>query len=163
MRRQPSDIKQLIIHCSASLNGVHHSAAEIDAWHKARGFQRRPEDIRQHEPGLPHIGYHYVIYVNGALTNGRHELEIGAHCQGHNKGSVGVCLIGTDKFTPAQWSALRGFVQSFRKRHPEATIHGHREYAAKSCPGFDVHAWIEKGMPNGLKGHTCDAVPAKAA
>jgi N-acetylmuramoyl-L-alanine amidase len=163
MRRQPSQIKQLIIHCAATPNGRHFTAEQIDQWHKERGFRRNPEDIGNHEPRLKHIGYHYVIYVNGALANGRHELEIGAHCQGHNKDSVGVCLIGTDWFTRQQWSALRGFIQSFQKRYPAATIHGHREFAAKSCPGFDMHAWTEQGMPNGLKGHSCDSVPARVA
>jgi hypothetical protein len=70
--------------------------------------------------------------------------------------TLGICLIGTDKFTPAQFLTLRRFIESFRRRYPGATLHGHREFSAKACPGFDLRAWIEKGMPNGFKGHSCD-------
>jgi N-acetylmuramoyl-L-alanine amidase len=155
-RRTQEHIKKLIVHCAATPNGKHFSAEQIDQWHADRGFKRNPADIGGHEPTLRHIGYHYVVYVNGGLRNGRQELEIGAHCQGHNSDSVGICLIGTDKFTPAQFLTLRKFIESFRRRYPGATLHGHREFSAKACPGFDLRAWIEKGMPNGFKGHSCD-------
>lgn len=158
MRREPSEIKKLIIHCSASPNGVHHTALDIDHWHAERGFKRNAMDIGNHQPNLKHIGYHFVVQTNGGLANGRHELEIGAHCQGHNKDSVGICLIGTDKFTHDQWNTLEEFVLSFGRRYPHATIHGHNEFAAKACPGFNVADWLEAGLRY-LKGHVCAAMP----
>lgn len=100
-----------------------------------------------------HVGYHYVIHVDGEIHNGRTIDEVGAHCKGHNRDSVGICMIGTDAFTPAQWSSLSGLVQRLEDRlngmsqpRQEITVHGHREFSSKVCPGFDVRKWREHGM-----------------
>lgn len=33
-------IRLIIVHCSATPNGRPHNAADIDRWHKERGFDR---------------------------------------------------------------------------------------------------------------------------
>lgn len=72
---------------------------------------------------------------------------MGAHCLGHNYESIGVCYVGgldrvtgkpKDTRTAAQRSALRRLVEQLRERYPGATVHGHREFAAKACPCFDI-------------------------
>lgn len=143
MRRQPSQITEIIIHCAATPNGKPFTTADIDRWHAERGFKRNPAEIGRHEPSLKAIGYHYVIYINGAVASGRHELETGAHTKGHNSPSIGVCMIGTDKFTRAQWTSLQLCITSLKTRYPRASIHGHREFSNKICPGFDVQKWLE--------------------
>lgn len=125
-------IDQIIIHCSATPEGRNVTVADIDRWHRARGFQG--------------IGYHYVVYLDGTVAAGRDEHRAGAHCRGHNSRSIGVCYIGgcdaemrpKDTRTPAQRSALRRLVSELRQRYPGATVHGHREFAAKACPSFDI-------------------------
>lgn len=94
------------------------------------------------------IGYHYVVGLDGTVTVGRPESEMGAHCLGENLHSIGVCYIGgldkeslqpADTRTPAQREALRHLIAELRLRYPGATVHGHREFAAKACPCFDVN------------------------
>jgi hypothetical protein len=139
-------INKLIIHCSATPNGKHFDAENIDAWHWSRGFHRTREAINRFNPEMPHIGYHHVILLDGVRQLGREEREVGAHAVGENLHSIGVCLIGTDKFTEAQWHTLRVVVKDFYHRWPEGTVHGHREFASKLCPGFDVQTWLRSGM-----------------
>lgn len=149
-------INDIVIHCSASPNGKAVSAQEIDSWHRQRGF-KRTAPVGQ--PHLPHIGYHYVIDVDGTVTEGRSLGEIGAHVAGSNARSVGICLVGTDRFTPAQWSALYTLRDDLRSGFPGARWVGHRDYSPdkngdgviepwefiKTCPGFDVTAWVTAG------------------
>ncbi len=160
------EITNIVIHCSASPNGrtlfsgtagkpgFSTPAAEINRWHKARGFQRQPAFLKRQEPLLCCIGYHFVVAVNGAVFNGRHLEEIGAHAQGFNQKSIGICLVGMDQFSVDQWNSLAALVSGLRTKFPSAQVLGHRDLpkVAKSCPGFDVHAWIEGGMTP-LTGH----------
>jgi hypothetical protein len=55
--------------------------AEIRRWH----VQQR---------GWRDIGYHWVIDRDGAVAPGRKETEVGAHVEGHNRGTIGICLLG---------------------------------------------------------------------
>lgn len=115
-------INIIVIHCSASPNaaslfrgsagtpGFQNPAQVIDQWHAERGFKRTDEWRQRQNPGLASIGYHYVICRNGAVLTGRHVDEVGAHVQGFNKQSIGICLVGTDQYTPEQWDSLRHLV-----------------------------------------------------
>lgn len=126
-------ITEIILHCSATPEGRDYTVADIRAWHRQRGFND--------------IGYHYVVYRDGSVHEGRPVEYIGAHCINHNKYSIGVCYIGgmtsdnrspKDTRTPEQKAALVGLVNRLRREYPGATVHGHREYANKACPCFDV-------------------------
>ena len=128
-------INSIIIHCSATAEGKDYTVADIDRWHKSRGWKC--------------IGYHYVIYRDGSVHTGRSVEQIGAHCAGHNANSIGICYIGglssdnktpKDTRTPAQIKALRDLVGELKKKYTGATVHGHNEFAAKECPCFDVKA-----------------------
>lgn len=165
-------INLIVIHCSASPNGdtlfrgrVNEAGFKtpvqiIDDWHYKRGFRRDQAARVRYNPGLASIGYHYVIYRNGAIATGRDVTEIGAHVRGFNQKSLGVCLVGTDKFTPAQWDGLNALVSRLQVQYPEARVVGHRDLSPdldgdgvvephewlKTCPGFDVAAWFRGGM-----------------
>lgn len=126
-------INEIIIHCTATPEGKDYSLTEIRRWHKARGYSD--------------IGYHYVIDRRGHILEGRDVDIIGAHCQGHNQHSIGVCYIGgcaKDGVTPkdtrtlAQKAALLSLLADLKKLYPKATIHGHRDFANKACPSFDA-------------------------
>lgn len=126
-------ITEIIIHCAATPEGKDFTVQDIDRWHRQRGFKS--------------IGYHFVIYRDGTIHKGRPLDQIGAHCTGHNANSIGICYIGgcaadgktaKDTRTPAQREALRDLVELLRTEYPKATVHGHREYAQKDCPSFDV-------------------------
>lgn len=159
-------IDTLVIHCAATPNGRWTSVLDIDHWHAEAGFRRTPSTPEQRDcnPGLPHIGYHWVIYTNGGLATGRHVSEAGAHARGLNASSLGICLIGTDSFSLVQWSQLRQQVEYLCKKfgiplEPATAdtywrgVCGHRDTGAKKlCPGFSVSDWLAGGMQP-LAGH----------
>lgn len=77
----------------------------------------------------------------------------GAHCLGHNAHSIGVCYIGgldrdgktpKDTRTGSQKLALEALVQLLQLNYPVATVHGHKEFANKACPCFDVEQEYKK-------------------
>ena len=115
-------VSLIVIHCSASPNadslfrgspgtpGLRNPAQVIDQWHAERGFHRAAEWRARQNPDLAAIGYHYVIDRAGLVLTGRHVDEIGAHAQGYNQKSLGICLVGTDEFSPAQWASLAWLV-----------------------------------------------------
>lgn len=165
-------INLIVIHCSASPNGVslfdgslgmpgfRTPVETIDQWHRQRGFRRDFGAKGRFNPQLTSIGYHFLIYTSGVVVTGRAPEEVGAHAQGHNANSIGLCMIGTDKFLPEQWEALAGWVRIMQKAYPGARIVGHRDLSpdlngdgvisssewTKRCPGFDVAAWMAGGM-----------------
>ena len=127
------EITRIILHCSATPEGKDFTVADIDRWHKARGWQG--------------IGYHYVVYRDGSVHEGRNIAVAGAHTSGYNKNSIGVCYIGgvaadgktpKDTRTAEQRVALRNLVAKLKKQFPKATVHGHYEFAAKACPSFKI-------------------------
>ena len=125
-------INKLILHCSATKEGQSFTAKDIDAWHQQKGWKG--------------IGYHYVILLDGTVQPGRPESEPGAHTEGLNAGSIGICYIGgldcngkpKDTRTTRQKDALKILVSGLLKRYPGSTVHGHNEFANKDCPCFDV-------------------------
>ena len=132
-------ITEIIIHCSATREGHAFTAEDIDRWHRERGYRS--------------IGYHYVVLLDGTVQEGRPLDVAGAHCQGHNAHSIGVCYIGgldlngkpKDTRTPMQCHALEQLITVLHLRFPTATVHGHREYANKECPCFDVKSVYAPG------------------
>lgn len=126
-------INEIIVHCAATPEGKNFKAADIDRWHRERKMKC--------------IGYHYVVDLDGTVEPGRPESEIGAHCLGHNQYSIGVCYVGglaadgktpKDTRTAAQKEELLALLKKLRAKYPKASIHGHRDFAAKACPSFDA-------------------------
>lgn len=132
LKTSKRNINEIIVHCTATKEGLDYTVATIRQWHKARGFSD--------------IGYHYVIYRDGSVNNGRDVNISGAHCEGHNSHSIGVCYVGgldgkgnsKDTRTPKQKEAMSKLLAQLKLLYPKATIHGHREFANKACPCFDA-------------------------
>lgn len=134
-------IKEIYIHCSATGPDLDIGAAEIRQWHT---------DPKPYGNGWADIGYHYVIRRDGSVEKGRDESVPGAHVLGHNKSSLGVCLVGgVDQngkpdcnFTRSQWGSLAALMLNITQRHPQAIVRGHRDAdSGKDCPTFDAAAW----------------------
>lgn len=123
-------IDEIVIHCSASPNGREDTAEDIHRWHKEKGWDG--------------IGYHFIIERKCKLVNGRPEYWQGAHASGHNKKSIGICMVGTDEFNVDQWSILGNLVRKLLIKYPSAKVVGHNEISDKTCPGFDVQKWLVK-------------------
>ena len=125
------NIKLLVVHCSDSENGQNLTAIDIHNMHLKFGWDG--------------IGYHKVINRSGNIQNGRPEYWIGAHVQGKNNISLGVCLIGRDKFTIKQYISLERVLRKWKQLYPKAKIVGHRDIGntKKTCPNFDVKTWAK--------------------
>lgn len=127
----------IVIHTAAAdRSGV--TIAEIDRWHRERGFAR--------------VGYHYVIEDDGAVRIGRDESVPGAHARGLNSRSLGICVTGhgdVRDFAECQYAALTPLVVLLVRKYGLSTenIIGHREIKikagapepGKSCPGKMVN------------------------
>ena len=129
-------LNEIIVHCSATPEGKNFTVDQIRRWHKARGWSD--------------IGYHYVIYLDGSVHEGRSVRLKGAHVAGRNSGTIGICYIGgvkhdgktpKDTRTQAQKQALITLMKKLLKEYPSINkISGHNQYASKACPCFDANA-----------------------
>lgn len=153
-----NEVEYIVIHCSATRPSQDIGAAVIDGWHKAKGWLG--------------IGYHFVIRRGGMQETGRalndnHILEpneVGAHVQGFNSRSIGICLVGgvteddvnvaENNFTMAQWAVLRELVLKMMGQFPHATVVGHSTLnPGKACPSFNVEEWLDEvGIVNRTAG-----------
>lgn len=133
LKKSTRTINEIIVHCSATPEGKDYTLDTIRQWHLQRGFSD--------------IGYHYVIHPDGKVEEGRDVNIAGAHCSGHNSKSIGICYIGgmtadnkkaKDTRTREQRASLWAYLKALREFYPSASIHGHRDFAAKDCPSFDA-------------------------
>jgi N-acetylmuramoyl-L-alanine amidase len=131
-------INKIIIHCAATPEDKNFTVEDINRWHKERGFIK--------------IGYHYVIYIDGSIHQGRELGEVGAHCTGYNRDSIGICYIGgvdkdgktpKDTRTNAQKESLLKLLKELKTKFPQAEIYGHRDFSKKDCPSFDAKTEYE--------------------
>lgn len=154
MRRE--EIDAIVIHCSATRAGQDVRAADIDKWHKERGFAM--------------IGYNYVIDLDGTVEVGRPLSRDGAHCntagtsgRSYNRHSIGICYVGgldkdgkpADTRTPEQKLSMVRIVRNLMDAYPNIVeVIGHRDASPdrngdgkitpnewiKQCPCFDVRS-----------------------
>lgn len=128
-------IYRIIIHHSATKD----SPAKPD-WEAIRKYHI------EHN-GWDDIGYHFGIeYVDGVarLRLGRPVKQIGAHCKGANKDSIGICVVGNyNKQSPASNQMYRLFClcKTLCRAFGIGSIVGHDEVRKqqglkpKGCPG----------------------------
>lgn len=132
----------IVIHCSATGPNQDIGAADIDRWHRAKGWNG--------------IGYHFVIRRDGRVEAGRPEDAIGAHVEGFNEKSIGICMVGgvdandinkaRDNFTSHQNFTLRQLIGTLKAKYPTAKVQGHRDFPGvkKACPSFDVATFLKQ-------------------
>lgn len=122
-------IELLVVHCSDTDNHIDMNAIDIHKMHLKFGWDG--------------IGYHKIIRRSGKVENGRPEYWVGAHVKGKNQISLGVCLIGRDKFTKKQFLSLEKILTKWKLLYPDTKIVGHRDLGNtnKTCPNFDVKSW----------------------
>jgi N-acetylmuramoyl-L-alanine amidase len=127
-------INWIVVHCSDSDIPAHDNIEVVREWHvKERHFAD--------------IGYHYFISKDGLVHSGRREDAVGAHCRGHNSGSIGICLSGRTGFTADQFRSLEGILKDICTRHElgkEDILAHHDLDSNKTCPNFDVHELVSK-------------------
>lgn len=137
MARQ--ETKYIVIHCSMTRPSQKIGAAEIDRWHREKGWLK--------------IGYGKVIKRDGTVEQGRGDDEVQAHVAGYNHCAYGLCLIGgsaeedvnkpQDNFTAEQWESLKKVLEELVEKYPDARIVGHYELdERKTCPNFIVREYL---------------------
>lgn len=141
-----TDIRYIVVHCSATRASQPYPPEALERDHQARGFHS--------------AGYHFYIRRSGIICPLRPLSQMGAHVLGYNRCSYGVCYEGgldddgrpADTRTPAQRTALLQLLQLLLKLAPQATILGHRDLSPdrngdgritpdewiKQCPCFDA-------------------------
>ena len=150
LKKSKRRINAIIVHCSDTPEGRPHTVADIRSWHIKKGYGD--------------VGYHYVVYIDGSLHEGRDVDLVGAHCRagGQNPHSIGVCYVGgcegevkngkivpkenerghhipKDTRTTAQKEALLNLLNGLRVLYPCAKIYGHHDFEkGKACPSFDA-------------------------
>jgi len=140
MSKNKRNISLIVLHCSATRENQNFTVEQLEACHKARGFDG--------------IGYHYYITKDGTLYPCRSEERMGAHAKGFNAHSIGICYEGgldehgrsKDTRTEAQKVTLEELLKSLCTDYPDAEILGHRDLPGvhKDCPCFDTRKWLKE-------------------
>jgi hypothetical protein len=144
-------LELLVIHCTATPEGREVTSDEIRRWHtapKSKGGR-----------GWKQVGYSEMIHLDGTIEelapyNDNQIVdawEITNGASGINAKSRHIVYVGgTDKSgkakdtrTEAQKEALEMYVKAHTTLQPQWKIAGHRDFAPKACPSFDVQKWCE--------------------
>lgn len=150
-------VQEVILHCAGIKGGQFDAMspfqtfATVNQWHMERGFYNG-------------FGYHGLITPRGVWYKGRPFEMVGAHCIGHNQGTLGILLIerkeikppaGVDErawllerdfsdwYSSAQGKTLRWLLSDLARKGV-TKVSGHNDYAPKLCPGFKVRSaeWL---------------------
>ena len=130
--------------------------------HHTGGSYANVEDIHSFHKGKgwAGIGYHFVIFSDGKIWEGRPWGKKGAHTP-ENNSKIGICVEGNyDKKTlnTYQYSSLYLLIQAviYKMRHTDGItenikLYYHRDWSDKSCPGwsFPTKAEILNGIDPG--------------
>lgn len=125
-------VSKVILHCSASDSPYY----TFDVIKQDHIKNRKFDDI----------GYHYGVDYRGHLHILRPIGVVGAHAAGHNKESIGVCLLGNQRFETEQYLSLSKLLYNLMEIFDLALddiIPHTRVNPDKSCPNFDV-VWFKR-------------------
>lgn len=119
-----SATKYIVLHHAESSSCT---AQQIDEWHKANGWSG--------------IGYHFFVRKNGEIYRGRPINAIGAHVQGKNNESIGICAEGSytkETMPQIQKKTIAELIKYLKDNYyPNARIVGHGEIGDSNCPGVN--------------------------
>lgn len=134
LKKSKRVITDIVVHCTATIEGKDYTADAIRKMHKAQGWAD--------------IGYHYVVRPDGTIEQGRDVDVIGSHVAGYNAHSIGVVYVGgldkkkkaKDTRTEEQKASLLSLLIDLKKLYPNARILGHKDFPGvkKACPCFDA-------------------------
>jgi len=126
----------LVLHHAAKTTA---SVEDVHRWHIGNGWAG--------------IGYNFYIRKDGKIYKGRGWEYIGAHINGYNMPSIGICFEGdydrADTSMPnAQRLAGANMIAEARHRYPSiGAVYGHRDLRSSECPGryFPFDAVVKGG------------------
>ena len=155
----------LVIHCTATPEGMEVTGADIRRWHTS--------PVSAGGRGWKQVGYTDLFRLDGRIERiadnnedaNVDPWEITNGVKGYNSVSRHIVYAGgldkdrkgKDTRTQAQKKAMRDYVVDFHRRFPEVMIVGHRDLSPdrngngiiepsewiKECPSFDVSEWLK--------------------
>lgn len=111
---------------------LHHAAAtecsaeDIQSWHLARGWAG--------------AGYHFLVRKDGNIYRLRPENKVGAHAQGSNSDSLGVCFEGDfmmETMGETQRKAGAELVSYLKSKYGISKVQKHKDVCSTDCPGVN--------------------------
>ncbi len=119
--------RRIVVHHSASAPST--TIQTIHQWHLSKGWSG--------------IGYHFVVYADGTIYEGRPIQKQGAHAYQDakheaNTDGIGICLCGNFMSalpTDAQLQSLVWLIGYIHGIYPNIPVIGHKDVMATSCPG----------------------------
>ena len=146
-----SKLKYLVIHCTATREGVRVTGDDIRRWHLSPKPRGR---------GWKQVGYTDLIHLDGTIEqladNDYDDMiqpwEITNGAAGYNSQCIHICYVGgldhlgraKDTRTPAQRAALEYLCSMIKANNSEVKIVGHNYLnRGKACPCFDVEKWLK--------------------
>jgi len=156
------DYEYLIIHCTATKEGVEVTPQQIVDWHTGENGR-----------GWTRVGYSDLISLDGTLHNLHfadgtnpfddkiEHAEMTWGVRGKNSVSKHVCYVGgvenkrtngkykaKDTRTKEQKYTLEIYIKHEILRNPNIKIAGHYQFSNKACPSFNVQDFCcEIGLP----------------
>lgn len=147
-------LKRLVIHCTATPEGREVKSEEIRHWHT--------DPVSKGGRGWKQVGYTDMFHLDGTverLVDNNEDSQVDSWeitngATGYNSTSrhivyVGGCDINgnsKDTRTYEQKKSMTEYVREFHRIFPSVEICGHRDLhgVKKSCPSFDVKAWLKE-------------------
>ena len=110
-------------------------------------FARVVQKYHQNERKWADIAYHYLVAKDGEILEGRLMNKLGAHVKNHNKGNIGIALLGDferDEMPDKQKQALKSLIQALQERFniSRNELYGHNDLRDTSCPGKNALAFV---------------------
>jgi N-acetylmuramoyl-L-alanine amidase len=144
-------LKYLILHTTATPEGMRVTPEDIRFWHTAPIPKGR---------GWKQVGYSDMILLDGSLVNlvpydeddevDRWEVTngvAGINSQARHIVYVGGCdkkMNPKDTRTVQQKATMIDYVFRTIRFHPDILVAGHNQFAQKACPSFDVPTWLDQ-------------------
>lgn len=122
----------VVIHHTGNPTDDDLSAADINAGHRAQGWQA--------------IGYHYVVRKDGTVEQGRPHWTIGAHAYGENWHTIGIHVCGNFEIaepTDAQIESLAMLIATICSDYglpiDKDHVVAHRDLMPTACCGTNLY------------------------
>lgn len=143
-------LQLLVIHCTATQEGVEVSSDTIRKWHTSPKPKGR---------GWKQVGYSEMIHLDGTIEqlvpyddNQKVDAwEITNGATGVNSIARHIVYVGgidkkgkaKDTRTEAQKKSMEMYVKAHTTLQPQWKIAGHYHFANKACPSFNVESWCK--------------------
>ena len=121
----------IILHHAAASNC---SADDIHRIHKSNGWCG--------------IGYHFYVRKDGSVYSGRPINTVGAHTEGYNSNSIGICFEGNfqkEMMQDVQKSVGNELIYYLKNLYPKAKVKKHSDFNSTVCPGKNFPTGEIKG------------------